>query len=303
MILKHMSPEFHEALQLLFQSLSITGITPPSWLNSRTILFYKKGEPTTLDNYRPITLANSPCKLWTTCIVMLATDYIESRKILSLDHEGFKVDRSCARAITHLGICVEDAITYHKDIVLCYLDFKGAFPSADQDTMVRTLFFFGLPEDCINIINKLYSGATIEFVTTHGHTSPIGIRWGTLQGDPLSPPLFDLMIEPLIRWLTIFQKGYDITSCGLQLAGKWCADDGRLMASAARSWSGWTGTARGRCQMPFHLVVGDGNSRDPGPARLRQEAKRGARWLMQPIGEEIVHCSNHNRCSRKHRPV
>jgi hypothetical protein len=33
-----------------------------------------------LDNYRPITLANAFYKLWTTYIVTLATDYIESRK-------------------------------------------------------------------------------------------------------------------------------------------------------------------------------------------------------------------------------
>jgi hypothetical protein len=78
----------------------------------------------------------------------------------------------------------------------------------------------------------------------------------------------------------------------------------RLFASAARSLSGGTGSARGSCQMPTHLfVVGAGNSRDPGPARLMQEANRGARWLLQPIGEEIVHCNSHHRCSRKHRPV
>jgi hypothetical protein len=46
----------------------------------------------------------------------------------------------------------------------------------------------------------------------------VGVRKGTLHGDPLSPLLFDLMIEPLIRWLRASQKGYDITSCGLQLA-------------------------------------------------------------------------------------
>ncbi len=38
---------------------------------------------------------------------------------------------------------------------------------------------------------------------------------------------------------------------------------------------------------PHLLVVGAENSRDPGPARLRQETKRGARWLLHPIGEEI----------------
>ncbi len=36
---------------------------------------------------------------------------------------------------------------------------------------------------------------------------------------------------------------------------------------------------------PHLLVVGAGNSCDTGPARLRQEAKRGARWLIQPIGD------------------
>jgi len=57
-------------------------------------------------------------------------------------------------------------------------------------------------------------------------------------------------------------------------------------------------TSRGRCYNPLHLVVvGARNSRNPGPARLRQEAKRGAQWRLQPpIGEEIVRCSRHYRC-------
>jgi len=172
LILKHMPPGFHEALQLLFQAIAKTGITPPSWLHSHTILFYKKEDPATLDNYRPITLANALYKLWTTCIVMLANDYVESRKILSPEREGFRVERSCSRALTHLGLCIEDAHTHNKDIVLCYLYFKGAFPSADHDQLVRTLTFLGLPEDFINIITNLYNGATTKFVTPHGHTPP-----------------------------------------------------------------------------------------------------------------------------------
>jgi hypothetical protein len=89
MVLKHMPQQFHAALHLLFQALAITGITPPSWLQSQIIHLYKKGYPTLLDNYRHITLANAIYKLWTTCIVILATDYIESRKILSPEQEGF----------------------------------------------------------------------------------------------------------------------------------------------------------------------------------------------------------------------
>jgi hypothetical protein len=61
---------------------------------------------------------------------------------------------------------------------------------------------------------------------------------------------------------------------------------------------------QGNQRKPPHLpVVGAGNFFDPGPARHMQEAKRGAQWRLQsPIGEEIVHCSRHDRCFSKTPP-
>jgi hypothetical protein len=109
--------------------MGMTSITPPCWLKSHIILFYKKEDPPRQDTYRPITLASVIYKLWTTCIVTIATDSVESRKIPSPEQEGFREDRSCTRAVTHLNLCVKDAHSHKKDIVLCYLDFNGAFPS------------------------------------------------------------------------------------------------------------------------------------------------------------------------------
>jgi len=70
------APAFNEALHLLFHALAEIGITPPTWLKSHILLLYKKGDPMLLDNYMPITQANAIYKLWMTCIVILATDYI-----------------------------------------------------------------------------------------------------------------------------------------------------------------------------------------------------------------------------------
>ena len=74
--------------------------------------------------------------------------------------------------------------------------------------------------DFARLVSNQYSGASTEFVTPHGHIPPVGVKWGTLQGDPLSPLLFDPMIEPLIRWLAAGDKGYEVASCGLKLAIK-----------------------------------------------------------------------------------
>jgi hypothetical protein len=120
---------------------------------------------------------------------------------------------------------------HKKDIILCYLDFKGAFPSAEHAELARILALLGLPKDFIAYISNLYNGATTEFVAPHGHTPLIGIRRGSLQGDSLSLLTFDLMIEPLIRWLSAKLKGYDISFFVLRLASKWYADEGTLVTN------------------------------------------------------------------------
>jgi hypothetical protein len=137
-----------------------------------------------LESYRPITLANALYKLWTTYIVALVTDYIEARKILSPEQEGFRADRSCSRATTHFSLCVEDAYSHKKDIVLYYLDFKRAVPSTDHRHVVRVLEFLGLPHDFTRLVSNLYSEASTKFITPYGHTPVVGIKRGTLQGDP-----------------------------------------------------------------------------------------------------------------------
>jgi hypothetical protein len=70
--------------------MTITDTTPPNWLLSNTILLYNKIDPYTLQNYRPITLANVLNKLWASCLAILAMDYIEASKIIRPEQGGFR---------------------------------------------------------------------------------------------------------------------------------------------------------------------------------------------------------------------
>jgi len=198
LLLKYMPQTFHSAIYQLFQLLDETGTTPIHWLFSNTILPYKKNDPLNLDNYRPKIVANALYKLWATCLAILATNYVESHKIASLEQEGFRAGRSCSMAITLLSICVEDAHIHNKDILLAYLDFTRAFSSADHTQLARTLRFLGIREDVIFIVTNLYNGTRSTFQTIHGYTDLTKILRCTLQGDPLSTLLFLLTVEPLI---------------------------------------------------------------------------------------------------------
>jgi hypothetical protein len=96
------------------------------------------------------------------------------QKIVSTEQEGFRADHSCDRAITHISLCVEDARSHKKDIVLCYLGFKGAFPYTNHKQLVRVLKFMGLPDDFTRLVSNLYSGASTKCIPPHGHTPPVG---------------------------------------------------------------------------------------------------------------------------------
>ena len=71
-------------------TLGVTERNQICWGTSNTVLIYKKNDPFILDNYRPIALAPVLYKLWSNCLTLLLTNYVESRKILSSEQEGFR---------------------------------------------------------------------------------------------------------------------------------------------------------------------------------------------------------------------
>ena len=97
----------------------------------------------------------------------------------------------------------------HKnDLFVTYLDFSSAFNMCDHDQLLRTMHDIGVPRDAIEIVKDIYSGHRTTVSLPVGKTDPILVTRGTIQGDPLSPLLFLLYIEPLLRWLHVGNRGY-----------------------------------------------------------------------------------------------
>ena len=224
-IIKNMPPEFHEALYNIFLLLTRTKKTPVSWLQSRTALLYKKGDPSLLDNYRPIALTNHLYKIWSSTITRILTDFVETHNILQDAQEGFRQGKGTSRAVAHLQLLIEDAHKSNQPLYITYIDFKGAYPSVDHYQLQQVMRDLGIPQDLCELIRGLHQGANTSFLSPHGETAPIPINRGTPQGDPLSPILFDLMLEPLNRWLQKGTNSYIPKATGLPQEGILYADD------------------------------------------------------------------------------
>jgi hypothetical protein len=84
----------------------------------------------------------------------------------------------------------------------------------------------GIPRDAIAVIKDLYQGASIVVKTPKGDTPPIPIMGrGTIQGDTLSPLLFIIYMEPLLRWLQEDRRTYRMKTSDEEVGPLAYADD------------------------------------------------------------------------------
>jgi hypothetical protein len=120
-----------------------------------------------------------------------------------------------------LIVALEDSKLTQQDIYLLYIDFKNAFGSIDHTRLLAIMTDLGYPQDAINLIGNIYSNSSTRFYGTHfGKTKLVHIQRGTIQGDTLSPYIFIIFLEPLLRWLERRNLGYklNISQCTINSA-------------------------------------------------------------------------------------
>ena len=84
----------------------------------------------------------------------------------------------------------------------------------------------GYPTDAVEIVGNIYKNSTTAFTGNHfGTTQPINISRGTIQGDTLSPYLFIIFLEPLLRWLEKDNMGYHFSTSTSSCTTPAYADD------------------------------------------------------------------------------
>ena len=102
----------------------------------------------------------------------------------------------------------EDATISKRNIYTSYSDFKGAFGGMDHRILFQLMKEYGFQDSYIAACTQLYSASNTCYMTIHENTVPLSIHRGPLQGDKLSPFLFTIFMEPLLRWVAVRNRGY-----------------------------------------------------------------------------------------------
>lgn len=120
-----------------------------------------------------------------------------------------------------------------KKLNIAWLDLRNAFGSIPHTVIKHTLLHIGVPEDMVQLCANIYTGATTQILTPQGLTDEIRIRFGVKQGCPMSPILFNLCIELIIRSIKSKASKLKSGSCdhfGTQISCLAYADDLVLIA-------------------------------------------------------------------------
>ena len=84
----------------------------------------KKSDPAQLTNHRPIALANTIYKLYTSTLTSILSAYGEKHQIMHDSQKGFRAERGTSRQLQLLIAALEYARFTNQDIYILYIDFK-----------------------------------------------------------------------------------------------------------------------------------------------------------------------------------
>ena len=112
---------------------------------------------------------------------------------------GFRKGRGTRDQIVNIYWIMEKAREFQKNIYFCFTDYAKSFDCVDHNKLWKILKDMGIPDPLICLLRNLYAGQEATVRTGHGTTDWFQIRKGVCQGCILSPCLFDLYAEYIMR--------------------------------------------------------------------------------------------------------
>ena len=196
-LLKILSEEGERHLVEICKDIYNTGTWPADFLRSTIVPLQKKPNAQRCEDHRTISLISHASKVLlrvlNTRMRARTTDYI------GWDQFGFRKGVGTREAMAIMRIMAERNIEHNQKVYVCFVDYEKAFDRVDWKKLMEILKSLGVDWKERRLITSLYMGQTATVRTTHGMAGPCIIGRGVRQGCLLSPLLFNIYAEAMMK--------------------------------------------------------------------------------------------------------
>ena len=181
-----------------------------------------------MSNYYTIELISHTSKVMLKVLQARLQQYVNRE--LPYVQAGFRKGRGTRDQIANICWITKKAREFQKNIYFCFIDYAKAFDYVDHNKLWKILKEVGIPDHLTCLLRNLYAGQEATVRTGHGKTDWVQIGKGVRQGCILSPCLFNLYAEYIMR-----NAGLEEAQAGIKIVGRNInnlryADDTTLMA-------------------------------------------------------------------------
>ena len=169
---------------------------PTSWCSSAIKVLYKKGNPKDPANYCPVCIIPILYKLFSRIICERIKGILLSEQ--ADDQAGFRPGFGCEDHLFTMTIIAEKCAEFNIPLWVAAIDFSKAFDSINHRSIFEALEAHNVPMAYINALSRLYKEQRAS-VRCESQSRMFDICRGTKQGDPISPFIFNAVLEQVLR--------------------------------------------------------------------------------------------------------
>ena len=197
-LLKYGGVYLHEEIAKLFNGIFETHETVPELKQGFLFPMNKPNKPTTAENTRPLVFLNTMRKVLSNIVLNRITNRVEN--YLPQGQHGFRRTRSCGEVVWSAQWISATAEKYAERIHLMSIDLSKAFDCLDRTKLIEIMKEHELgTEDDIRMITYLLSKTELKIKIGNATGPNFRTVIGTPQGDALSPILFLVYLEHILR--------------------------------------------------------------------------------------------------------
>jgi hypothetical protein len=194
-----------QALANFFNLVLARSEIPESWEKAYLFILYKgKGDKTSPDSFRGITLKSHLLKLFETLLQSRLCSWMEQTEALPDEQLAYRAAMSGVDHIYTLNVLRESIVAKKGKFFVALIDLKKAFPSIDRVSLLKDLVSAGVSDKMVAMLRRLYISDCFQLLLDGvPGTAVFVVVAGVHEGSCLSPLLFIFYIRDLPRAIDI----------------------------------------------------------------------------------------------------